>query len=138
MSVEYHQIRLKACFHKKKRFHKTVEALAKLFLFMAALIKLMKFLISPYRNHFHMWLTPVTNTYPVYHCFSLSGFTCEQTCLFIDRSTVPSICHLPLSINSKNQKRNENRIQTKQISIHLRISTILNASAIDRELQIIQ
>lgn len=106
---------------QKKRFHKTVEALAKLFLFMAALIKLMKFLISPYRNHSHMRLTPVTNTYPVYHCFSLSGFICEQTCLFIDRSTVPSICHLPLSNNSQNQKRNENRIQTKQISIHLRV-----------------
>ena len=104
---------------KKKRFHNTVEALAQLFLFTAALIKLMKFLISSYKKHFHMQLTLVTNTYPVYLCFSLSGFICEQNCLFIDRSTVPSICHLKLSNNSKNQKRNESRIQIKQISIHL-------------------
>ena len=97
-----------------KRFHKTVEALAQLFL-----IKLMKFLISAYKKHSHLRLTPVTNTYPVYLCFSLAGFICEQKCLFRDRSTVPSICRLPLSNNLKNQKRNENRIQIKHISIHL-------------------
>ena len=105
----------------KKRFYKTVEALAQLFLFTAALIKLMKFLIFANKKQSHARLTPVTNTYPVYLCFSLSGFICEQKCLFIDRSTVPSTCHLPLSNNSTNQKRNENRIQIKQISIHLRV-----------------
>lgn len=115
---------------KKKRFHKTVEALAQLFLFTATLIKLMKFLIFANKKQSHARLTPVTNTYPVYLCFSLSGFICEQKCLFIDRSTVPSTCHLPLSNNSTNQKRNENRIQIKQISIHLRVWTIFCNSII--------
>ena len=50
---------------KKKRFHNTFEALAQLFLFTAALIKLsIKFLISANKKNSHMRLTPVTNTYP--------------------------------------------------------------------------
>ena len=48
----------------KKRFYKTVEALAQLLLFTAALIKLMNFLISANKKNSHMRLTPVTNTYP--------------------------------------------------------------------------
>ena len=51
--------------HTQKRFHNTVEALAQLVLFMAALIKLLiKFLISTNKKNSHMRLTPVTNTYP--------------------------------------------------------------------------
>ena len=44
---------------KKKKFHNTVEALAQLFLFTAALIKLIKFLISANKKNSHMRLTPV-------------------------------------------------------------------------------
>ena len=100
--------------HTQKRFHNTVEALAQLVLFMVALIKLLiKFLISTKKKNSHMRLTPVTNTYPVYHCFSLSGFICEQTCLFIDRSTVPSICHLPLSNNIIHKTKNEMKTEYK-------------------------